>query len=337
MKKIWTLALILIISFLITINLPRISKFQFNSVSNAKTITLGYSNWPGWWLWEIAKSEKMFAQNNIKVELRWFDNYSESINALAGGYIDANCQTLNDTIAKVNQAIYGEVAVLVNDNSAGNDKIIVSKEIKNINDLKGKKIGLEQGVVDDFLLTLALEKSRINRNDLEIFNLETGVAAAIFAQGKLDAVGAFPPYWLQALTREGAHELISSADFPGAIVDLLVVSQKLIDENPEIVQGLVNTWFDVLKFVEQNPQIANQIIIDKVEISLEQLKLFQSGIKLFSLQDNLSAFTKGNDLKHLNFAAQKIQKFYESEQDAKQSDLTKLFDDRFISSYASSK
>ena len=52
---------------------------------------------------------------------------------------------------------------------------------------------------------------------------------------------------------EGSKELISSKEFPGSIPDLLAVSQKLIDEKPEVAQGLVNTWFDVLDFMEQNP------------------------------------------------------------------------------------
>jgi NitT/TauT family transport system substrate-binding protein len=54
--------------------------------------------------------------------------------------------------------VNGQVAVLVNDNSSGNDKIIVTEEIKTIQDLKGKKVAVEEGVVGDFLLSLALEK-----------------------------------------------------------------------------------------------------------------------------------------------------------------------------------
>jgi hypothetical protein len=70
--------------------------------------------------------------------------------------------------------VNGEVAVAVNDNSAGNDKVIVSAEIETVADLVGKTVALEEGVVGDFLLTLALEEAGQSRDDVNIENLETG-------------------------------------------------------------------------------------------------------------------------------------------------------------------
>ncbi len=330
-KKIWSLAILCLLSFAITINLPKISDVSQNQPESTQ-INLGYSNWPGWWLWEIAKEEKLFEKNGINVQLRWFDNYSDSLEALAAGTLDANCQTLNDTIPQVQNAIYGEVVVLVNDNSAGNDKIIVSQDIKNIEGLKGKKVALEEGVVDDFLLTLALKQKGMSRDDVKIIDLETGAAAIAFAQGVVDGVGAFPPFWLDALKRKGSHELVTSADFPGAIVDLLVVTQKLIDERPEQVQALVDTWFDILDFMEKNPEAANQIIASRAQVNIEELELFQSGVKLFSREDNLSAFKKGNNMTHLNFTAQTILDFFESEFKIIETKpkINKLFNSQFL-------
>ena len=336
-KTIWTFAILLATSFLITVNAPNISSILSQDTSippPTQIINMGYSNWSGWWLWEIAKSEKLFEKNDVKVNLEWYDNYSDSISALATGLLDANCQTLNDTIPQVDNAVFGEVVVLVNDNSAGNDKIIVGEDINRIEDLKGKKVALEEGVVDDFLLTLALQKNGMSRDDVEIVNLETGAAALAFAKGQVDAVGAFPPFWLTALEREGSKELISSKDFPGAIPDLLVVTQKLIDENPKAVQGLVNTWFDILDFMDKNPERANQIIAARAGVSLEELELFQSGVRLFNRQDNIEAFTPGRNMKHLNYAARKISDFMMSQFKTleKEPNYKKLLNPEFVRS-----
>ena len=173
-----------------------------------ETIVIGYSNWAGWWPWAIAEEEGLLAKNRVNVEMKWFDGYLESMQALAAGQLDGNSQTLNDTISFAGEAINGEVAVLVNDNSAGNDKIIVTEEINTIQDLKGKTVAIEEGVVDDFLLILSLEQEGMSRKDVVIEPLETGAAAAAFAAGKVDAVGAFPPFWLTALKREGSKELM---------------------------------------------------------------------------------------------------------------------------------
>lgn len=314
---------------------PQTTTSEAPATSTGEPIVIGYSNWAGWWPWAIAEKEGLFAKNGANVQLKWFDGYLASMEAFAAGQLDGNCQTLNDTISFAGSAVNGEVAVLVNDNSAGNDKIIVTKDINKIEDLKGKKVAVEEGVVDDFLLTLALESKGMKRSDVEIVNLETGAAAAAFASGKTDAVGAFPPFWLTALKREGSKELISSKEFPGAIPDLLAVSQKLIDEQPDQVQALVNTWFDILDFMEKNPDKADQIMAARADVTVEELQQLKEGTKIFTIEENLEAFSEGDSMKHMPFAAPKMSKFMldvgfiESEPD-----LSKIFDDSFVKAYA---
>lgn len=298
-------------------------------------VVIGYSNWVGWWPWAIAEKEQLFAKNQVNVRLEWFDGYLESMEAFAAGQLDGNCQTLNDTISFAADAVNGEVVVLVNDNSAGNDKIIVTKDINTVEDLKGKKVAVEEGVVNDFLLSLALESKGMERDDVEIVPLETSAAAAAFASGQVDAVGAFPPFWLTALKREGSKELISSKEFPGSIPDLLAVSQKLIDERPKAVQGLVNTWFDILDFMEQNPQQADEIMAARAGITIDELQLFKEGTKMFAIADNLLAFSNGDNMKHLPFAAQRIANFaIDIGFIPEAPDLNRIFDDRFVRTYA---
>ncbi|MEN9220917.1 MAG: ABC transporter substrate-binding protein [Thermostichus sp. BF3_bins_97] len=301
-------------------------------------IQMGYSNWAGWWPWAIGEAEGIFEKNGANVQLRWFDGYVESMEAFAAGQLDANTQTLNDTISFAPESVNGQVVVLVNDNSAGNDKIIVSEEINTIADLVGKRVAVEEGVVGDFLLTLGLEREGFSRDDVTIVPLETGAAAAAFAAGQVDAVGAFPPFWLTALERPGSKELFSSAEFPGAIPDLLVVSQKLIDEQPDQVQALVNSWFDILAFMEENPERADEIMARRAGVTPEELQLFRDGTRFFTIEDNLEAFSPGEGMQHMRYAAVQMTEFmvgvgFIPEGPA---DLDALFDDRFIRTYAES-
>lgn len=337
-RKLISLLSIFILSLLLVISCsqnPQPSGSVTSDAPEGEAIVIGYSNWVGWWPWAIAEQEGLFAKNNVNVEMKWFDGYLESMEALAAGQLDGNCQTLNDTISFAADAVNGEVAVLVNDNSAGNDKIIVAEDINSIEDLAGKKVAVEEGVVDDFLLTLALQSKGMARSDVEIVPLETAAAATAFASGQVDAVGAFPPFWSIAFKRKGSKELISSAEFPGAIPDLLVVTQKLIDEQPDKVQALVNTWFDVLDFMEQNPERADEIMAEIADVSVEELQLFKEGTKIFTIEDNLEAFSDGDSMKHLPFAARQIADFMVSVDFISQPpDLTKIFDDRFVKAYA---
>jgi len=328
------LSLLLVVSCNTGNNSPSTDETSGGDASG-EPVVLGYSNWAGWWPWAIAQEEGLFEKNGANVRLQWFDGYLASMEALAAGQLDANCQTLNDTVSFVGDAVNGEVVVLVNDNSAGNDKIIATEEIQSIPELEGKEVAVEAGVVDDFLLTLALEEEGMSRSDVNIVDLETGAAAAAFAAGKVDAVGAFPPFWLTALKREGSHELISSAAFPGAIPDLLVTSQKLIDERPDQVQALVNTWFDILDFMEKNPERSDEIMAQRADVTIEDLQLFKEGTQMFTLEDNLKAFSDGDNMTHMPYAAQEMAEFMVNVGFIPEKpDLSPLFDDSFVKTYA---
>ena len=335
-RKIWMLVAILLATFLLIVNFQ---KAPTEEVAKAvdRPITIGYSSWAGWWPWAIAEQEGLFTKHDLSVELKWFDDYSDSLKELEAGAIDGNSQTLNDTISFAGNAVKGEVVVLVNDNSAGNDKIIAANGINSIKELKGKKVLLEPGVVDDYLLSLALQREGLSRNDVEILGLETGAATAAFKAGAGDAVAAFPPFWLEAFERKGAKEIASSREFPGAIPDLLVVTQEMVDEYPDKVQALIDTWFDILKFMASNSQKADEIIANRAQVNSEDLQLFKKGVQIFSLEDNLEAFSKGNEMKFMPYAAREISDFLEDNLKSfeKKPNLKKMFNDNFVKSFAS--
>ena len=301
---------------------------------NAGVARLGFSAWPGWFPWQIAYDQKIFDAKQVAVELKWFDGYLESINTLSAEQIDANSQTLNDTLSAVSGGA-DQVVVLVNDNSTGNDKVIVREGINSIADLKGKKVAAEEGAVDHFLLLLGLRKAGLTQKDIEFVPLETGKAASAFVSGQVDAVAVFAPFTTQALKLPGSKEIFSSKDFPGAIPDHLVVTHKFADEHPERVQAMVDAWFATLDYMKKNPKTAIAIMANRAGVSVDEYKEYAEGTRIFSVEDNLKAFQPGQDMTSLMFASQEMIKFLEEVGLAKtKPDLRKLFDDRFIKAYA---
>lgn len=339
-RSLVSLGAVFLFSLFVTVSCTTSEQTSTPSAGNSPTTTpiqMGFSAWPGWFPWQVANEEKLFAANKVNVDLKWFDGYLDSINALTAGQLDANCQTLNDTISSV-AAGADQVIVLVNDNSTGNDKIIVREGINSIADLKGKKIAAEEGTVDHFLLLQGLRKAGLTQADIDFQPLETGAAAAAFASGQIDAVGVFAPFTTQALKRPGSKELFSSKDFPGAIPDHLVVSRKMINERSPDVQALVNTWFATLDFMAANPEKAYQTMAQRAGVSVADYKQYNAGTKIFTVEDNLKAFSPGKDMSSLSFAAQEISKFLVDAKLAKQApDLSKIFDDRFVKAYAAAK
>src|SRR2546427_153042 len=83
------------------------------------------------------------------------------------------------------------------------------------------KVAVEQGTVDHYLLLLALAQAKLTEKDIQLVPLTTDAAAAAFAAGQVDAVGAFAPFTTTALARPGSRAVATSAQFAGAIPDHL--------------------------------------------------------------------------------------------------------------------
>jgi NitT/TauT family transport system substrate-binding protein len=293
-------------------------------------ITLGFSAWPGWFPWQVAQEKGLFAENGVRVELKYFDSYTDSLTALATGNIDANSQTLNDTLASVSGGAEQSI-VLVNDNSTGNDQIIARPGIATVADLKGKNVAAEQGTVDHYLLLLALRKAGLSEKDITFKPLPTDAAAAAFKAGQVDAVGVFAPFTTTALELRGAKAIATSKDFPGAIPDHLVVASSLVTERPEAVQALVKTWFDTTAWIAANKSEAVAIMAERAGVSEADYLTYDAGTTIFSLDDNLAAFEDGTTDAHLNHQAAAIAAFLvESGLTDAEPSTDGLFEPRFV-------
>ncbi len=289
---------------LITVSLGGCGK----SVPADPPVRIGYSAWPGWFPWKVSEEKGLFSAAGVPVKLTWFDGYLDSINALNAGQLDCNSQTLNDTLSSMAGGADLQV-VLTNDISTGNDQIIAAPGIKSVQDLKGKKIAVEEGTVDHYLLLLGLSKARLSQSDITFVPLETGAAAAAFVAGKVDAVGVFAPFTTQALKRPGSKVLFSSKDFPGAISDHLVCRRDFVSQHPDKVQKIVNTWFATLQEIKANPAPSLAILSKRAGVSEADYKLYDAGTTIYSLAENRQAFRPGTSMTALPYAAQQISGF----------------------------
>jgi NitT/TauT family transport system substrate-binding protein len=257
---------------------------------SGEPITIGYSAWPGWFPWAVAEDQGIFEEAGVEVELEFFTDYLGSLDALSAGQIDGNSQTLNDTLVGL-AAGSDQVVVVVNDNSAGNDAIIVDESITSIADLEGASLAAEPGVVDHFLLLQGLATEGLTEADVDFNGLPTDQAAAAFAGGEFDGVGVFAPFTVQALEREGSHVLFDSSDHPGTIPDFLVLDRALVEERPEDVQRLVDAWYATTAWIEENPEEAVEIMAERGEVSVEEYESFAEGTRIFSAEEALESMT----------------------------------------------
>ena len=187
-------------------------------MAQAEPLKIAYSDWPGWIAWEIGIQKGWFKEAGVDVKFEWFD-YVPSMDAYVAGKVDAVCMTNGDALV-TGATGKPSVGILINDFSNGNDMIVAAPGIASMKELKGKKIGIEEGFVEHLLLLTGLEKSGLKPEDVTIVNTPTNETPQVLASKAVDAIGAWQPNSGQALKAlPGSKPEFTSADAPGIIYD----------------------------------------------------------------------------------------------------------------------
>jgi len=252
-------------------------------------IKVGVSDWTGWVAWYVAQDQGYFRKYGADVKLVWFANYTDSISALSTGQLDANSQTWSDTLGPLAKGIALK-AVLVNDNSAGNDALMVGPKIRGFPELRGRKIALEQYSISHFVLYTALARNGLTPNDVNVVNLSAGDAAAAFMSGRVDAAVVWNP-WISQIEKSGAgRPLFTSTQMPGLIPDLLVAQAQAIQSKRKDFVAMIRAWFDTQAFIQSQPERAVAIMAKVVGMDPGQYRVFLPGTRFFDAAANRDAF-----------------------------------------------
>ncbi len=266
----------------------------------AEPLKVGYSDWPGWVAWQVAIDKGWFKQAGVDVKFEWFD-YSASMEAFAAGKIDGVTVTNGDALV-TGAGGAKSVMILLTDYSNGNDMIIGKPGIKSLKDLKGKKVAVEVGLVEHLLLFNGLKKAGLKEADVTLVNAKTNEMPQVLASGDVAAVGAWQPIAGQAIKgAPGAKPLLTSADEPGLIYDVLTVSPASLSSRKADWQKVVKVWDKVVSYIEdpKTQPDALKIMSARVGVPADAYAQFLKGTKLLSLSAGKQIMVKADGFKSL--------------------------------------
>jgi len=308
------------------------------TVAAAAPLKIGYSDWPGYTIWELGKTQGIFKKHGCDIDLVWFPIYTDSLTAVNTGQLDGNLQTWNDLMAPLAEGVDLKT-VLVLDNSFGNDAIMAKPGIASPKDLKGKTVATELGTCDHYLLLKGLASAGLSEKDITYTNLTVPDAAAAFIAGKVDAAAIWQP-WISQIQREGKGKVVySSADIPGLIPDIFVVQGKVAKERAADVQKCVASYFDMVAFLKAHTKDAVKVMAKVVEQPPDAYEAFLPGTRFFDLPMNLNAFEKReNDNTSLYSSGKAISEFLVQQgQIKKVPDYAGALDASFVKALANEK
>lgn len=309
------------------------------STARAEPLKIAYSDWPGWIAWEIGIQKGWFKEAGVEVEFLWLD-YVESMDAYVAGKADAVTMTNGDALV-TGATGKPSVGIVINDFSNGNDMIVGAPGIDTMKDLKGKKVGVEEGFVSHLLLLKGLEANGMSADDVTIVNTPTNETPQVLAAKAVDAIGAWQPNSGQALKAvPGSKPIYTSADAPGIIYDLLYVSTESLETRRADWAKVVSVWYKIADFLhdEANLDEALAILAARVNLKPEEYEPFFKGTYILTLDEALERWKDEEGLGSV-YGSSKIADDFNVKFEVyeKPLDVKKYLDPSLTKEYAASK
>ncbi|WP_186580048.1 aliphatic sulfonate ABC transporter substrate-binding protein [Aquibacillus kalidii] len=228
----------------------------------------------------VAKSEGYYQEqlgDDVTIKYQTFPDGSAFMNALKTGEIQAG---LVGPGPAMNNYTTGTDVKIIGAGSTGGT-VILAREgsgIETAEDIAGKtyitpRVGCTHDVqFENFMNELGITSKRIGGTMIH----QTGKPAtyqAMFETGKVD-VAVAPEPWASVLQQEaGAKVIIPASEISWGTTlpaSVLVASGELIEQDPELVQKIVDAHKDATKFINENPEEAKTIAINDIKEVTDQ-------------------------------------------------------------------
>ncbi len=274
-------------------------------------VKVAWSVWTGWMPFKVMEKEGLLAkrakQLGVEVELVEFKGYMDSVTAFASEKVDACAMTSMEALQPASNGVR-TVAVIANDTSNGGDGVLLRKGMK-LDDLRGKKVMLEQFSVSHYLLARALSENGISESEVTIVNIPGDEAGKSFlTDDSVTAVTTWNPHLFLA-TESGKGEVVfDSAKIPGEIIDLLVFNEKTVQKNPKAVEAVVLAWYDAVGMMNDPAQRDRMVAMmaDGAGATKEDFEKMLKGTILYTKpEDTVTLFSS----KKLESTMSRIRKF----------------------------
>ncbi len=239
-------------------------------------LTLGSNTWIGYEPLYLARELGYYEGHNLRlVEL---GSTTQALDALRVGKLDLAALTLDEALMLRQEQVPISVLWVLNI-SAGADTVIAQPHITSLEQLRGKRIGVEQTAVGAYMLDAALRHAGLQVEDVTILPMPVDEHVPAWRHRTVDAVVTFDPA-RQILLNEGGVELLTSAALPGEIVDVLVARNEVLECCSARIAALIAGQQRALRHLRNHPEDALQRMAPRQGIPPESVAEALKGVEL---------------------------------------------------------
>lgn len=256
----------------------------------------------------LAIEKGYFKQAGLDVEMVRFEAPNQIVDAILNGQVDFTSPSGAMGILGIadfkNPGKIKIYAAAGGDDIIQNDAILVKKDsaIKNIQELKGKKLGILPGIQWRTIAQHILQQNNLAADDVTLVELAVGLQAPALVSGEIDALLGVEPTPTIIKAKGIGTELVSMATtkyvanpfYGGAGA----IRTEFASQNPNTTKKVLEVFQRAIKEINGNPDAARQYL--KGNTPLDDSAIAQVPISRFRMYNDLTP----NDINA-------VQKFYD--------------------------
>lgn len=230
----------------------------------------------------IALREKYFEKLGLDVNLIKFTSGPSQFAALAGGQSHLGWGGMGAyLIAKANGQDLQSIAVFMDYNKLQALVVPKNSPIKNVKDLKGKKIAAVQGSDAHYGLWKLLQNNGMAKDAAQLVGMTPTQQVAAFNAGDVDGVYTWEPF-VTPMLKAGGREITRMSDLdPGPSFLNWAGRKQWLEQNPEAIVRLLKGWNQGLAKMKQDPEMAIRYTLDFTGMAREQADAIFKGLVHF--------------------------------------------------------
>lgn len=281
--------------------------------------------WPGFEFMFLAR--ELGWLKSEETQLIEVTDATDSMQLLEDGLLDGAAFTLDEVLRARTSGVPLTV-VAVFDVSAGADVLLVRPGIKNLSQLSGKRIAVEETALGGLILSRALQLGELEAEQVSIVHASVEQHESLWQSGKVDALVTYSPV-AGRLEQQGALRLFDSRAMPDSIVDVLAVKTEVIQEDSQALRRLLEAHFRALTFFLNEPQEAGYRMAARLAVSPLAVKNVYEGLRLTDLAENRRLLAS-RDTPLLTTAQRLSEQLLQQRLIPRADDLHQLFNNQFL-------
>jgi len=232
-----------------------------SSTASAQTkMTIATGVDPVFSAYYVAQEEGLFKKHGLDVRINTGPSGSAMVSFLVNGQIES---AFGSEIAGIaNHNLDPNVVVVAQAARLVRWIAVVGKNIDNLDQLKGKKVGLARGSGGEVFWLAMIDKLKLNPADYTVVNVEAPEMVAALERGNIDAYAVWEPWVTRGLAAVKNTKVLK--DQEGILEQgvYIYMNKSWIQKNPAAAEGFLRALVDATEIINGDRKRAAKDVSD---------------------------------------------------------------------------